>query len=108
MEQRHADPDLLLNEIATLVNLSPSHFSVIFRRETGQPFRDYLTEIRIRKANEVLSTTVLQCAEVSYRAGYGDPHYFSFAFDTQTGLRPTEFRALTSQRSRAPALAEAA
>jgi len=89
------DPDLSLNEVAAQVNLSPSHFSVVFSQETGQTFKEYLTEVRIKKAKELLRMTTLRSAEISYQVGYSDPHYFSYVFRKNTGATPSEFRLQT-------------
>lgn len=86
------DPELSLNEVANHVNLSPSHFSVIFSQENKQTFKEYLTEIRILRAKELLRTTSQGANEISIQIGYNDPHYFSYVFKKNTGLSPTEFR----------------
>lgn len=88
----YADSELSLNVVAAHVNLSPSHFSTIFSRETGETFIEYLTRIRIEKAKELLKTTGLKSFEIADRVGYGDPHYFSTVFKKNTGLSPIEFR----------------
>jgi len=49
LQNRYTDPELSLNKIAAQVNLSASHFSVVFSQETGQTFKEYLTEIRIKR-----------------------------------------------------------
>jgi two-component system response regulator YesN len=92
MDHQYMDPDLSLNQVAAQVNLSPSHFSVVFSQETSTTFKEYLTEIRIKKAKELLRMTALRAAEISYQVGYSDPHYFSHVFRKNTGLSPTEFR----------------
>jgi two-component system response regulator YesN len=91
-DHHYMDPDLSLNEVAAQVNLSPSHFSVVFSQETGQTFKEYLTEVRIKKAKELLRMTTLRSAEISYQVGYSDPHYFSYVFRKNTGVSPSEFR----------------
>jgi two-component system response regulator YesN len=88
----YMDTELSLNEVAAQVNLSPSHFSAVFSQETCTTFKEYLTEIRIKKAKELLRTTTQKSAEISYQVGYSDPHYFSYVFRKNTGLSPTEFR----------------
>jgi two-component system response regulator YesN len=93
IDQHYMDASLSLNEVAVHVNLSPSHFSAVFSQETSQTFKEYLTEIRIRKAKEYLRMTPLRSIEISYRVGYNDPHYFSFVFRKNTGLSPSEFRS---------------
>lgn len=94
IDTHFADPNLLLNDVAAIVNLSPSHFSVVFGRETGESFKDYLTRVRIERAKELLRTTNMKCAEVAYQSGYSDPHYFSYVFRKNTGLPPQQFRQL--------------
>jgi two-component system, response regulator YesN len=94
IDQHYMDADLSLNKIAAQVNLSPSHFSVVYSQETCQTFKEYLTEIRIKKAKELLRTTSLKSTEISYKVGYSDPHYFSHVFGKLTGFSPKEFRML--------------
>jgi two-component system response regulator YesN len=93
LEQHYTNPELSLNEVASQANLSASHFSVVFSQETGQTFKEYLTEIRINKAKELLRMTALRSADIAYQVGYNDPHYFSSVFKKNTGLSPIEFRS---------------
>jgi len=93
MEGHYADSELSLNMAAAQVNLSASHFSVVFSQETGQTFKEYLTEIRINKAKELLRMTALRSADIAYQVGYNDPHYFSSVFKKHTGCSPIEFRS---------------
>ncbi|MCA2002421.1 MAG: response regulator [Chloroflexi bacterium] len=93
IERRYTDPELSLNEVAACVNLSASHFSVIFSQETGKTFKEYLIECRIQKAKELLRMTSLRSADIAYQVGYSDPHYFSSVFKKNTGLTPMEFRS---------------
>jgi two-component system response regulator YesN len=86
------EADISLNEIAAQVNLSSSHFSMVFAQETNQTFKDYLTGVRIEKAKELLRTTALKSADIAYQVGYNDPHYFSYTFKKNTGFSPVEFR----------------
>lgn len=93
IEHHYADPELSLNDVAAQVNLSASHFSAVFSQETCQTFKEYLTEIRINKAKELLRMTPLRSADIAYQVGYNDPHYFSSVFKKTTGLSPIEFRS---------------
>lgn len=93
IEHHYANPDLSLNEVAAQANLSASHFSAVFSQETHQTFKEYLTEIRISKAKELLRMTTLRSAEIADQVGYNDPHYFSSVFKKNTGLSPIEFRS---------------
>ena len=92
IDNHFADSNISLTEVASQARLSPSHFSTVFSQETGQTFKDYLTEIRIRTAKELLRTTTLRSFEIADQIGYSDPHYFSYVFRKHTGLSPKEFR----------------
>ena len=76
--------------------MSASHFSLVFSQETGQTFKEYLTELRIQKAKELLRSTPERATDIAYQVGYNDPHYFSAAFKKKTGLSPTEYRQKAS------------
>jgi two-component system response regulator YesN len=93
IDHHYMESELSLNEVAAHVNLSSSHFSVVFSKEACQTFKEYLTEIRIKKAKELLRTTALRSADIAYQVGYSDPHYFSHVFRKVTGLSPNEFRS---------------
>jgi two-component system, response regulator YesN len=93
INEHYRNAELGLNEMAARANLSPNYFSVLFSQENGQTFKEYLTEVRIRKAKELLRTTSLGATEISLQVGYSDPHYFSYVFKKNTGMSPTEFRS---------------
>jgi two-component system response regulator YesN len=93
IENNFTDPELSLNKVASQVNLSASHFSVVFGHEVGETFKDFLTRIRIERAKELLRTTNQKCSEIAYQCGYNDPHYFSYLFKKHIGLSPQRFRA---------------
>lgn len=93
IESHYADPNLSLNDVAAQVSLSASHFSAVFSQETSQTFKEYLTEVRITRAKELLRMTTLRSADIAYQVGYNDPHYFSSVFKKNTGMSPIEFRS---------------
>ena len=93
IDLHYTEPGLSLHEVASHANLSASHFSVVFGQEAGQTFKEYLTEVRISKAKELLRMTALRSTDIAYQVGYNDPHYFSSVFKKNTGLSPIEFRS---------------
>jgi two-component system response regulator YesN len=92
IDAHYADPEISLGQVAAQVLLSPTYFSVVFSREVGETFIEYLTNVRIRKAVELLRTTSLTSSEIGYRIGYHNPRYFYSVFRKVTGLPPNEFR----------------
>lgn len=95
IDKHFMKPDLSLFEVASQVNLSSSHFSVVFSQGTCQTFKEYLTSTRINKAREMLRSSSLSSNDIAYQVGFNDPHYFSYVFKKNTGFSPTEFRAQT-------------
>lgn len=92
IDQHFTDPEMSLSSVARRVGHSACHFSTVFGEETGQTFKEYLTQTRIKRAKELLRTTTLRSSEISDQVGYNDPHYFSLVFRKCTGLAPKEFR----------------
>lgn len=93
-----SDPGLHMNSVAARFNLSSSHFSTVFSYEVGETFRDYLNNLRIDRAKELLRTTNLKCSEIGYQCGYNDSHYFSTIFKKKTGFSPQQFRGQSQSR----------
>ncbi|MFD0713550.1 response regulator [Paenibacillus sp. GCM10027626] len=88
----HFLEDISLKSVADHLALSPSYFSRMFSQETEQTFIDYLIELRIDYAKELLHTTNAKVYQISQMAGYDNPHYFSRLFKKVTGLSPGEYR----------------
>lgn len=85
-------PDLSIQEIAGTVHLSVGYLSSIFRKETGMTIKNYLTELRINKAQELLEKDGMKIGDVSRMVGYRSSQYFSQAFYKSVGILPTEYR----------------
>ena len=75
-----------------MVNISPYYFSKVFKEESGLNFIEYLTNIRIDKAKELLDSTSLSIKEICVSCGYTDPNYFSRSFKKKVGVTPTEYK----------------
>lgn len=86
------DKDISLQEIANTISLSPHYFSRLFKSITGLNFVDYLTEIRIAQAKQLLRQTSMMISEVSEKVGYRDASYFSRVFVKTVGTSPREYR----------------
>ena len=92
IEENYADEELSLNVLASHVNFSPNHLSMIFSQQTGQTFIKYLTDFRMNKAKELLRCTGKKSSVISMEVGYKDPHYFSYLFKKTQGMTPTQYR----------------
>jgi len=85
--------NLTLNGAAGIVNMSPSYLSSMFKRETGKSFIEFLTEIRMDKAAELLTQTELPSYLIAEKVGYDNINYFGRAFKKEKGMSPSQFRS---------------
>ena len=92
IDDNYADDELSLNTLASHVNFSPNHLSMVFSQQTGSTLIKYLTDYRMTKAKELLKCTNKKSSEISLMVGYKDPHYFSYLFKKTQGVTPTQFR----------------
>ncbi len=83
---------ITLESTAAMVYLSPPYLSRIFKQETGVTFNQYLNQVRIGKAQELLRHPELSLAEISQLVGYEDQSYFTKVFKRITGENPRSFR----------------
>lgn len=93
IRKTYMSDEISLNTIAAEVGMSPSYFSSIFSKEMGKTFVEYLTEIRMDRAKELLMCSSMKTSEIGYEVGYKDPHYFSYIFMKTQNCTPKEFRA---------------
>ena len=91
--------DITLKTVSKVVNVSPNYFSKIFKDETGSNFIDYLTDLRIEKAKELLCDSNYYNKEICFQIGYSDPNYFSRIFKRIVGVTPTEYKASITGRA---------
>ena len=96
IDEHYEEEELSLNLLASYVNFSPNHLSMIFSQQTGQTFIKYLTDFRMNKAKELLRGTGKRSSEISQEVGYKDPHYFSYLFKKTQGMTPTQYRGKKS------------
>lgn len=90
--QENYSREISLDDVSKEVNVSPYYFSKIFKEESGENFTEYLANIRINKAKELLEDPDLSIKEIGVMSGYSDPNYFSRIFKKHTGVTPREYR----------------
>ncbi len=90
--ESHYNEPVTLNDVAEKLYVSTYYLSRMFKKELNKNFVDYLNEIRINHAKELLLDVRYKTYEVADAIGISDPHYFSKLFKKYVGITPTEYK----------------
>ncbi|WP_343248645.1 helix-turn-helix transcriptional regulator [Diplocloster hominis] len=96
IKEHYAEP-LTLKTVARTAHISPYYFSKLFKQFTGVNFVNYLTDVRLDKAKEMLQANELSIKDICYAVGYKDPGYFCRIFKKTVGVTPKEYRLVFSE-----------
>lgn|GEM_PF-2117169 len=88
---------IALNDISALVHLSPNYISRIFSQNTGMTLRQYLMNVRLQAAKNLLTNTALPVEEISCLVGYLDVSYFRKIFKQKVGRTPGSLRGCPTE-----------
>jgi AraC-like DNA-binding protein len=91
--ENFADHDLTLESAARAAHMSRYHFSRTFKKHTGRRFIDFVTELRVRRARELLLETDLPLSGVCARVGYRDLSHFQRTFKAAFAVTPSVYRS---------------
>lgn len=92
MNSHLSDKNMSIKLLADEVYLTPTYLSSLFKKTTGSTIGQYLTEIRMNKAQELLMDTGLKLYQIAEMVGFEDANYFAKTFKKKTGMLPSEYR----------------
>jgi AraC family transcriptional regulator len=88
----HLDQELSLTALAAVAQMSPYHFSRLFKQSTGLSPHQYLLHQRVESAKHLLADPRRKIAEVSDALGFPHQSHFTATFHTLVGITPGEYR----------------
>ncbi|NLK28966.1 MAG: response regulator [Clostridiales bacterium] len=92
IEENYYDSELSVDILCQYLNVSATYFSTLFKRETGINFVNYLTNVRMEKALQMLNKTEEKTYNIAVKVGYTEPNYFSYVFKKHYGISPSNYR----------------
>ena len=92
--ERHFSDPISLTELSGQVHLSPAYVSSMFKTFTGVGYKEYLTQVRLRHACDMLRQTGMKVYEIARETGYVDHLSFIKSFKKEMGLTPGEYRMM--------------
>lgn len=86
--------NITLEDVAKEISISPFYFSRLFKEKQGINFIDYLIELRIEKAKQMLINTDISVKEIAKNVAYSEANSFSRLFKSREGVSPSEYRRI--------------
>lgn len=93
------DSKLTLNSVADSLNITPSYFSSLFKKEVNRNFIDYVNELKIKKACLLIKENKHLIYEIAYMIGFDNAYYFSKIFKKYKNMTPTEYAQQLKDRN---------
>ena len=88
----HYHTDIKIDDVAGSVKVSGEYLRHLFKEEVGKGYNEYLTDLRIQKAKELLLVGKYKLYEIADMIGYSSGTYFSAVFKKITGINPQDYK----------------
>jgi AraC-like DNA-binding protein/mannose-6-phosphate isomerase-like protein (cupin superfamily) len=91
---------IYIDEVCKIAMMSQPYFSHLFKQMTGKTFVEYVNNLRIRNACDLLLESSMTISEICFTVGFNDTTYFNKVFKKETGLAPSIYRNLSISKGR--------
>ncbi|HZG58555.1 helix-turn-helix transcriptional regulator, partial [Paenibacillus sp.] len=91
VQERYMD-NVSLRGVAQEIYMNPNYLGKLFKSNAGMSFNDYLLQVRMEKAKELLLHSDMKVYEISQAVGYGELDWFYKRFKAYTGISASEYR----------------
>ena len=99
MEKNMDNGDLVVDDLVREVAVSRSVFFKKLKTLTGLAPIEFIKEMRINRAAQLIETGEFNMTQISYMVGINDPRYFSKCFKSKIGMTPTEYKDSLSKKN---------
>jgi AraC-like DNA-binding protein len=99
VEANMADPSFTVEQMADEAHLSRTQLLRKLKALTGTSPNDFIKELRLKRAAEMISQRVDNITQIGYAVGFNDQSYFSKCFKKQFGVSPTEYSMVENGRT---------
>lgn len=96
--EAHFRESMTIEQLARMAEISPKYYVSLFKKTYGKTAIDYLTEVRVNMAKQLMLQTDVRLKDVAYQVGYNDEFYFSRMFKKEVGVSPTVYLKNRRQR----------
>jgi len=96
IEKDYTNPDMSLTSLAENFDITPQYLSAIFKEKTGKNLSDYILNLRLTKAKELLLSTDFSVNKIAKMIGYTEVSGFTKAFKKLEGVSPNKFREINN------------
>ena len=90
--------DIQVDQMAARLYLSPGYLSMVFKKEVGENIKQYIRNVRMAKAEELLTVTQMSVREIGEHTGFKNMSYFSKCFRQQFGDTPESYRRKSTEQ----------
>jgi two-component system response regulator YesN len=95
----HLHRDMTLLDLSQRFHYSVNYLGLLFKKEIGTGFQEYVLACRMQRAKHLLLDPALRISDIAQQVGYTNPKAFSIAFRKTCGIPPTEYRELRGRES---------
>jgi two-component system response regulator YesN len=89
---KHYSANISIGDVAEKVYLHPHYLGKLFKKVEGITWNEYLNQVRMDKAKELLLQTTMKVSDISIAVGVGSPQYFIYCFKNAYGITPKKMR----------------
>ena len=90
--QAHFSEGIRVSDVAKYLHMNSNYFSKLFKRYTGVSPMQYITNLRLTNAMNLIENTDYNISQIAYAVGYDNPSYFRRLFRKYVGLSPAEYK----------------